>query len=114
RSVVLFGKGRWVLDPAEQERGLRALTEQMLPGRYEESRAPNAAEMKVTAVIAFDIEEASAKIRSAPPKDDPADEDAAVWAGVVPLKISAGMPIKDDITSASVAMPDSVKTYISR
>ena len=114
RSVVLFGKGRWVLDPSEQERGLRALTEQMLPGRYDESRAPSEKEMKITAVVAFDIEEASAKIRSAPPKDDPEDEDAAVWAGVAPLKISAGMPIKDDITSESVDMPASVRTYISR
>ncbi|MEL7529814.1 MAG: pyridoxamine 5'-phosphate oxidase family protein [Bacteroidota bacterium] len=114
RSAVLFGKGRWVEDRAEQERGLRALTEQMLPGRYAESRAPSEAEMKITSVIAFDIEEASAKIRSAPPKDDPEDEDAAVWAGVLPLKLSAGMPIKDEITSESVSMPESVKTFLGR
>lgn len=114
RSVVLFGKGRWVDDPAEQARGLHSLTEQMMPGRYEESRAPNEAEMKATSIIAFEIEDASAKIRSAPPIDDPADEDANVWAGVVPLKLSAGMPIKDEITDSGVATPQSVMTYLSR
>lgn len=114
RSAVLFGKGRWVLDRAEQARGLRALTEQMLPGRYDESRAPNEAEMKITSVIAFDIEDASGKIRSAPPKDDPQDEDSQVWAGVIPLTLHAGMPITDDITADFIEIPESVKTYLSR
>lgn len=113
RSVVMFGKARWVEDEEERVRGLRALTEQMLPGRYDESRAPNEAEMKITSVVAFEIEDASAKVRAAPPKDDPEDENPNVWAGVVPLRLKAGMPIPDEITGPEVSTPPSVKLLVS-
>ncbi|MEL6591042.1 MAG: pyridoxamine 5'-phosphate oxidase family protein [Bacteroidota bacterium] len=113
RSVVMFGKARWVEDEAERVRGLKALTEQMLPGRYDESRVPNEAEMKITSVVAFEIEDASAKVRAAPPKDDPEDEDPSVWAGVVPLSMKTGMPIPDEITGPEVRIPPSVKLLVS-
>lgn len=109
RSVVLFGQGRLVETDEEKLLGLKALTDQMLPGRWEESRQPNPTELKSTKVIAFVIEQASAKVRSGPPKDDPEDEDAAVWAGVVPLSKKWLAPIRDEISGTDLDMPDSVR-----
>ncbi|MFD1624428.1 pyridoxamine 5'-phosphate oxidase family protein [Azospirillum griseum] len=95
RSVVLFGRPRLIDDESEKRAALDALVEKIEPGRAAKVRAPNAQEMKATAVLAFPISEASAKVRSGPPKDDPEDMAHPVWAGVVPLALVAGPPIED-------------------
>jgi hypothetical protein len=38
----------------------------------------------------------SAKIRTGGPLDDAADLALATWAGVVPMTLVRGMPIRDD------------------
>jgi nitroimidazol reductase NimA-like FMN-containing flavoprotein (pyridoxamine 5'-phosphate oxidase superfamily) len=88
RSVVLLGTARLVPDDEKAE-ALRALTEQLAPGRWEEARQPTAKELKATWILALPIEEASAKVRSGPPEDDPEDEHLPVWAGVVPVHLAA-------------------------
>lgn len=95
RSVVLFGRPRLVDDETEKRAALDALVEKIEPGRAAKVRAPNVQELKATSVLAFPISEASAKVRSGPPKDDPEDMAHPVWAGVVPLAIVAGTPIED-------------------
>ncbi len=95
RSVVLFGRPRLVGDEAEKRAALDALVEKIQPGRAARVRAPNAQELKATSVLAFPIAEASAKIRSGPPSDDPEDMGHPVWAGVVPLALVAGEPVED-------------------
>ena len=64
RSAVVFGTARIVTDEAERLAGLRAVTEQLIPGRWEHVRWPTAQELKGTAALALRIEEGSAKIRS--------------------------------------------------
>ncbi len=88
RSVVLLGTARLVPDE-EKLAALHALTEQLAPGRWEEARQPTAKELKATWILALPIEEASAKVRSGPPEDDPEDEHLPVWAGVVPVHLTA-------------------------
>jgi nitroimidazol reductase NimA-like FMN-containing flavoprotein (pyridoxamine 5'-phosphate oxidase superfamily) len=88
RSVVLLGTAQLVPD-GEKADALRALTEQLAPGRWEEARQPTAKELKATWILALPIEEASAKVRSGPPEDDPEDEHLPVWAGVVPVHLAA-------------------------
>jgi len=88
RSVVLLGTAQLVADDGKAE-ALRALTEQLAPGRWEEARQPTAKELKATWILALPIEEASAKVRSGPPEDDPEDEHLPVWAGVVPVHLVA-------------------------
>jgi hypothetical protein len=95
RSVVLFGRPRLVADEAEKRAALDALVEKIQPGRAAQVRAPNAQELKATSVLAFPIAEASAKVRSGPPSDDPEDMAHPVWAGVVPLALTAGTPVED-------------------
>ncbi len=95
RSVVIFGTGRSVEESAEKNDVLHALTEHLVPGRWQDVRTPTAAELAQTLVVAIDIVEASAKIRSGPPIDDEEDYALPVWAGVVPLRLAAEAPIVD-------------------
>ncbi|SMF34630.1 hypothetical protein SAMN02982917_1740 [Azospirillum oryzae] len=95
RSVMLFGRPRLVAEEAEKRAALDALMEKIEPGRSAKVRAPNVQELKATSVLAFPIAEASAKRRSGPPGDDPEDMDHPVWAGVVPLRLTAGEPEQD-------------------
>jgi uncharacterized protein len=88
RSVVLLGTATLVEDDAKLA-ALRALTEQLAPGRWEEARQPTALELKATWILSLPIEEVSAKVRNGPPEDEPEDEDLPVWAGVVPVHLAA-------------------------
>jgi nitroimidazol reductase NimA-like FMN-containing flavoprotein (pyridoxamine 5'-phosphate oxidase superfamily) len=90
RSVVVFGSARLVGDPQEKRQALRAITNHVVPGRWEEVRPPSEQELKATSVLALELEEGSAKVRSGPPIDDEADLDIPVWAGVVPLGLQIG------------------------
>ncbi|MBR9999503.1 MAG: pyridoxamine 5'-phosphate oxidase family protein [Cyclobacteriaceae bacterium] len=94
RSVVLFGKGELVPDEEKHE-SLRIISDHILPGRWKEVREPNKKELKATHVIRVPIRDASAKIRTGPPKDDAPDYDLDVWAGEIPLKLVASKPVAD-------------------
>jgi nitroimidazol reductase NimA-like FMN-containing flavoprotein (pyridoxamine 5'-phosphate oxidase superfamily) len=93
RSVVIFGKAEKVEDLDEQLLGLRAITEHLVPGRWDEARQPNPDEMRQTAVFRLSLKHASAKVRTGGPKDDPEDLSLDVWAGVVPVQTVTGDPI---------------------
>ena len=66
----------------------------MVPGRWSDARRPSDAEIKATTILALPLDEASAKIRGGPPTDDDADLELAVWAGVIPLGIEPGAPVR--------------------
>ena len=93
RSVVMFGTAHAVTDLGEKRQALEILTDHITPGRTEVVRAPSESELKGTAVVRFVIEEASAKSRSGPPKDAPADLELDVWAGVIPISQVEGKAI---------------------
>jgi uncharacterized protein len=95
RSVVILGKATLVDDPAEKLEALRLLSEHILPGRWDDSRQPNASELKQTSVLKLPIEEFSAKVRQGPAIDDEEDYAFPTWAGVIPLEMTAGAPIDD-------------------
>ena len=88
RSVVVFGTAR-VVEDAEKTAALEALTEQLVPGRWNEARQPTAQELKATQILALPIDEASAKVRTGGPEDEPEDLDLPVFAGVVPVYLAA-------------------------
>ena len=108
RSAVVHGQGRAVTDPAEFDAALQAVTEHLLPGRYAEIRAMTAQERKATGVFALEIEAASAKTRTGPPEDDPADHALGLWAGVVPVVTALGRGIPDAHTPQGTPEPASV------
>ena len=105
RSVVFFSKGHRVTDDNELYQALEVFTNKMCPGRWDDIRKPNATEWKGTMVIAFDIEEASAKVRTGGPKDDEEDYSMNVWAGVQEIKIQRGQLIPDELLTPGVAIP---------
>ncbi len=106
RSVVLFGKAKKVEDEKELYRILEIFTNKMQPGRWDDIRKPNAGEWKATMVLAIEIEEASAKIRTGEPKDDDEDYALDIWAGVVPLKLERKNPIADPALKEGINLPD--------
>jgi uncharacterized protein len=93
-SVVAFGRFQPIEDAGERLAALAAFTNKLLPGRWDEVRAPNAKELKGTMILAMEIEQASAKVRHGPPDDDDTDDAALdVWAGVIPVVTSFGEPV---------------------
>ncbi len=111
RSVVVLGTAVAVEDPAEKLRALRALSEHILPGRWEESRQPNERELKATLVMRLPITEFSAKVRTGPPIDNEEDYSFPTWAGVVPLRTVAGSAINDPKLDPKTRVPDHVRSY---
>ncbi|MGD0577459.1 MAG: pyridoxamine 5'-phosphate oxidase family protein [Bryobacteraceae bacterium] len=96
RSVVILGKARLVTDPAERVEALRAFTNHVAQGRWEEVRPPNEQELKATSVLALALDEVSAKVRQGPPLDDEEDYALPVWAGCVPVRLRLGQPVADE------------------
>jgi nitroimidazol reductase NimA-like FMN-containing flavoprotein (pyridoxamine 5'-phosphate oxidase superfamily) len=109
RSVVVLGQGRAVREPGEKEEALRILVERVMPGRARDARGPSVAELQATEVVAMNIEEASAKIRTGPPIDASEDYDLPVWAGEVPLRLTAAEPIPDP--RCTVPLPEYLSGY---
>lgn len=111
RSVVILGEAQLVDDPAEKLDALRALSEHILPGRWDQVREPNEQELKATSALRVPLSECSAKIRTGPPIDDAEDMNFPVWAGVLPLTLVPGAPIADEALPANVALPASIRDY---
>ena len=115
RSAVILGEARAVTEPDEKLRALRAFSEQVLPGRWEQARPPSRKELKATAVLALALDEASAKISSGGP-DDGESEDAAldVWAGHIPIRLVAGEPVPCPHLRPGIPLPDAIAGYQRR
>ncbi len=102
RSVVILGKAAAVEDPAEKMEAMRIFTEHVSPGRWAKVRPPTPQELKGTAVLALKLEEVSAKVRTGPPIDDEEDLGLPVWAGVLPVRLTAGAPVVDSHTTSGM------------
>ena len=111
RSVVIFGRASMVEERTAKLVALRAFSEHVIPGRWDEVRAPNEQELKATTVLSLPLEEVSAKVRTGPPLDDEEDYDLTVWAGVIPLRLVAGKPIDDPRLSESIKPSRSALRY---
>jgi nitroimidazol reductase NimA-like FMN-containing flavoprotein (pyridoxamine 5'-phosphate oxidase superfamily) len=90
RSVMAFGVSRFIDDAADKRRAMDAFVERFFPGRNALLREPTVQEVKATAIMSMEIEQASAKIRATGPGDDEADFAWPVWAGVIPLRTVIG------------------------
>jgi nitroimidazol reductase NimA-like FMN-containing flavoprotein (pyridoxamine 5'-phosphate oxidase superfamily) len=111
RSVVILGAATMVEAAEEKKTALRAFTEHVVPGRWDDVREPNEQELKGTSVLALPLVEVSAKVRVGPPKDDEEDIAIPVWAGELPLGITAGSPVDDPELSAGLRPPIYVTRY---
>ena len=89
RSVVALGKATLIDDPAEKLQALRAFTEKLIPGRWNDARQPNEKELKATSILRLPLTEVSAKVRTGNVEDDADDYALPVWAGVIPMRLVA-------------------------
>lgn len=86
RSVTVFGHPRLIDGNNEKLHAMRVISEHIMPGRWDELRDPLEREIKMTGVIALDIDSASAKIATGMPDDEDEDYDIPIWAGILPLE----------------------------
>lgn len=108
RSVVVLGTAHPLEDDGEKTEALRTIVEHVMPGRWAQARHPTPKEMKATSVLSLSLEEASAKIRVGPPKDDPDDLTLPVWAGEVPIRLQYLAPRPDPALSPGIDLPANV------
>jgi nitroimidazol reductase NimA-like FMN-containing flavoprotein (pyridoxamine 5'-phosphate oxidase superfamily) len=111
RSVVALGKAILVEAPEEKLEALRAFTEKMIPGRWNDARQPNEKELKATSILRLPLTEVSAKIRSGPVEDDAPDYALPVWAGVIPLALTPGTAIRDERCDPAIPTPAYAAQY---
>lgn len=96
RSATVFGPSRLVDGEDEKLEALRIITECTMPGRWDELREPLQNEIKMTGVIALDIESASAKVSTGMPHDEDDDYEIPIWAGILPLESRFTTLLADD------------------
>ena len=111
RSATVLGRASPITSGDEKLRALEAFSEHVAPGRWALVRPPSAQELKGTSVLAIPLDEASAKVRTGPPVDDDEDMGRDVWAGVIPLTLTAAAPIADPRLADGVAVPQHVSGW---
>lgn len=95
RSVMAFGTAHKLTDDAEVVEALRDFTERLFPGRWDALRPIQPQEIKATTVLAMDLTEAVAKVRTGMPIDDDEDYALPIWAGVLPVQTRVTTPVDD-------------------
>ncbi|HLR06416.1 MAG TPA: pyridoxamine 5'-phosphate oxidase family protein, partial [Pyrinomonadaceae bacterium] len=111
RSVVVFGRATVVDEREEKLSALRALSDHMIPGRWDDVRKPSERELQLTTVLSLPLDEASAKVRTGPPLDDEEDYELPVWAGVIPLRMVANAPHPDPRLPVEIDPPPYALDY---
>ena len=109
RSAVVFGTATMVLDEDERWQALRIITDHLIPGRWAAARQPTRKEMAATSVLSVPLTEASVKIRTGMPKDEPEDLGLDVWAGVLPVWVTFGEPEPDPLLREEIPVPAHIR-----
>ncbi len=113
RCAMVFG----VAEPLAGDdllAGLQVMTEHLLPGRWDTLRTPSRKELAATSIVALPLAEWSVKISDGPPDDDPADLSAPVWAGTLPLRLTALEPVDAPDLRIPVPAVDAITPVLQR
>ena len=113
RSAVVFGTATLVRDEDERWQALRLITDHLIPGRWAAARQPTRKEMAATAVLSLPLTEASVKVRTGMPADEPEDYDLDVWAGVLPMALTFGQPQPDPAMRPEIPLPAHIRDRAS-
>jgi nitroimidazol reductase NimA-like FMN-containing flavoprotein (pyridoxamine 5'-phosphate oxidase superfamily) len=92
RSAVAHGRAHLVTAEHRKRAVLVALVDKIAAGRAADSRPPTRRELAETAVLELPLTEVSVKARVGGVNDDPEDLELEHWAGVVPLRLTPGVP----------------------
>lgn len=114
RSAMILGAARLVEPEDEKMLALQRFTERIVPGRWGEVRQPTSKELKGVSVLAMSLQECSAKVREGFPLDDAEDMDLPVWAGVVPLRLTAGDLQPDPALAGGIASSAAAVAWVQQ
>jgi uncharacterized protein len=113
RSAMVFGRATVVPSDRRAE-ALWQVADHAMPGRRAEVREMTARETAATQVLQLPLDTVSVKVRAAGVGDTAGDgEDHAVWAGVLPLGVTAGAPVTSSV-APDVAPSPSVLALAER
>ncbi len=104
RSVVIFSKAELIEDHAAKSNFFKELTEKIVPGSWDYLRPMTDKEVQKTSLVAFDISECSAKVRSGMPIDEEEDQHLPIWSGLIPIPSNRLAPIADEL-SQDIPLP---------
>ncbi|KAE8373754.1 hypothetical protein BDV26DRAFT_296626 [Aspergillus bertholletiae] len=113
RSAIAYGEAHLVTDEGERFYAMELITNNILPGRWENTRIPpTKAELAATGIVRVDVKTASAKVRAGTTGEDRNDlKDESlrkrVWTGVIPAWTQWGAPV-----AAPTDRMDGVPDYI--
>jgi uncharacterized protein len=113
RSVVVLGQAKAIEAQDEKMAAIKAFTERLIPGRWEEVRPPSAKELKAIQVLVLPLSEASAKVRTGPPLDDEEDYALNTWAGVIPLDTVARAPTPDSRLAEDIPLSAAAREWVA-
>jgi hypothetical protein len=111
RSAMVLGTAVVVRDEDDRRHALRTIVEHLAPGQWDAARSPTAKEMAATSVLALPLAEASVKIRTGGPADEPADLELDVWAGVLPATVTFGAPEPDPALRPGITVPRHISSF---
>jgi uncharacterized protein len=111
RAVMAFGTAYLVTDPDEKARALVAMVDRFFPDRTASLRQSTKQEIKASAVIAMEIEQASAKIRTKGVADDDEDYALPIYAERIPVRTVIGAPEPCPRLLDGVKRPQSLRVY---
>jgi nitroimidazol reductase NimA-like FMN-containing flavoprotein (pyridoxamine 5'-phosphate oxidase superfamily) len=112
RSVVIFGKAERIQSSDERLKAMELITNSIIPRRWEECRPIHDKELKATSILRIPLNEASAKVRTGPPKDEKADYDLPIWAGVIPIKQIQEKAIPDPDLGQGILPTHAILPYL--
>jgi uncharacterized protein len=111
RSVMVFGQAELVEGAKAKTAHLKAMMDQLFPGRWDQLRPLTEHELKATRILSLPLTEASAKLSAGPPVDPPQDQGWPVWAGVLPIRLVVDPPEPAPDLAEALAVPDHVTAY---
>ncbi|MDE0652928.1 MAG: pyridoxamine 5'-phosphate oxidase family protein [bacterium] len=101
RSVVVRGRATRI-DGEERKRYALQLITDHIVANWDTSRPPSQIDLRRTLVLELPLTEASAKVRTGDPIDEPDDVAGPWWAGVVPISTRFEAPlVSADYTGAA-------------
>jgi uncharacterized protein len=113
RSVVALGHATLIQESSEKLQALRAFTEKLIPGRWNDARQPNEQELKATSILRLPLTEVSAKVRTGAVEDDADDYALRVWAGIIPMHLVMDTPVRDDHCDPAIPTPSYATNFRS-
>jgi nitroimidazol reductase NimA-like FMN-containing flavoprotein (pyridoxamine 5'-phosphate oxidase superfamily) len=111
RSVVIFGKAEKIEEFDRKLKVFEWLTNKFVPGSWNYLRPVTAKEVNKTTVLAFNLDEVSARLRSGMPNDEPEDKPLPIWSGIIPIQTKKLAPLADELSKDLPLPPHLATSY---